>query len=172
MAQLVGCTQQIDEQYRVDAYESDALTKPPEGTVSRASSELDPGYLTGMRDGKPLARAPIRITHDVLERGRERYEIFCAPCHGIAGDGKGVVVEHGFTEPPSYHEPYLRAAPDGHLFEVITRGFGDMYSFAARIPVKDRWAIVSYIRALQLSQNFEVSRLSPGERARIEEANP
>jgi mono/diheme cytochrome c family protein len=109
------------------------------------------------------------LTADLLERGQERFNIFCRPCHGGLGNGDGVVVERGFPPPPSYHDPRLREAPLGHFFDVVTNGFGRMTSYAARIPPRDRWAIAAYVRALQLSQNAELDDVPPGERRRLEE---
>nr|WP_245245666.1 cytochrome c [Methylocaldum sp. RMAD-M] len=93
------------------------------------------------------------MTEAVLKRGRERYDIYCAPCHGRAGDGQGMIPERGLTRPPSYHNDRLRNAPDSHYYDVITKGFGVMFSYANRVAPEDRWAIAAYIRALQLSQH-------------------
>jgi hypothetical protein len=95
----------------------------------------------------------------LLERGRERFEIFCAPCHGRAGDGQGVIVQRGFPAPPSYHTEALRNAPDQHFLDVVENGYGIMYSYGARVPPADRWAILAYIRALQLAQHAIVAEL-------------
>jgi mono/diheme cytochrome c family protein len=96
-----------------------------------------------------------------LRRGRERYDIFCSPCHGLGGEGDGMVVQRGYRRPPSLHVDRLRQAPPGHLYDVIANGFGAMPDYAAQIPVRDRWAIASYMRALQLSQNATIADLSP-----------
>ena len=113
---------------------------------------------------------PLPITTALLARGRERFDIYCAPCHSQAGDGDGMVVERGFPAPPSYHTDRLRNAPDSHLYDVITRGYGVMYPYADRIAPDDRWAITAYIRALQLSQHAPVSMLSAAELQRLSEA--
>jgi mono/diheme cytochrome c family protein len=97
---------------------------------------------------------PIPITLEVLDRGKERYTIYCALCHDPLGTGRGKIVERGYTQPPSYHIDRLRAAPVGHFFDVITNGYGSMPDYKAQVPVRDRWAIVAYVRALQLSQHF------------------
>src|SRR5204863_7946483 len=102
-----------------------------------------------------------------LERGRQRFNISCAPCHGAAGYGDGMVVQRGYSRPPSYHTDRLRQAPAGHFFDVVTNGFGAMPSYAAQVPVRDRWAIVAYIRALQLSQNGTINDLPPDMRAKL-----
>ncbi len=106
---------------------------------------------------------PFPATKNLLMRGRERYDIYCSPCHGRLGDGKGMIVARGFPMPPSFHEERLRQIADGHYYDVITNGFGKMYSYAARIPSNDRWAITAYIRALQLSQNATAQDVAPQE---------
>jgi mono/diheme cytochrome c family protein len=126
-----------------DGTEAQAL---PDGTVAQGD----------------LARAeqaakPPEVTMDLLSRGRERYDAYCSPCHGLSGHGDGMVVQRGFPAPPSYHTDRLRAADRQHFFDVITNGYGVMYSYAARVEPRDRWAIVAYIRALQQSQATKVS---------------
>src|SRR5205814_4417591 len=101
------------------------------------------------------------VTPQLLRRGQQRYTIYCVPCHSALGDGDGPVVRRGFPRPPSYHEPQLREAPDRRLFDVITEGYGIMASYADRVPADDRWAIVAYIRALQLSQHARLEELAP-----------
>jgi mono/diheme cytochrome c family protein len=98
------------------------------------------------------------MTDALLARGSERFGIFCAPCHGVAGDGDGVIVAHGFPAPPSYHIDRLLAAPAQHFFDVMTSGYGVMFSYADRVDVQDRWAIAAYIRALQLSRRATVAQ--------------
>lgn len=115
----------------------------------------------------PLASNPLPSTMDMLKRGQERFNIFCSPCHSEAGDGDGMVVRRGFPSPPSYHTDKLRYAPDAHFFSVITNGYGAMYSYADRIGAPDRWAIVAYIRALQLSQNARLADVPEAERAQL-----
>ncbi len=136
------------------------------GTVARGKNMDDPLYFTG-RDANnklvteiPIARAmkerKVANFEDLIKRGKERFEIFCTPCHGQLGDGKGMIAQRGLAlrrPPASYQTDRLRKMPVGHFFDVMTNGFGVMYSFGSRIPVSDRWAIVSYIRALQRSQN-------------------
>jgi mono/diheme cytochrome c family protein len=106
----------------------------------------------------------------LLERGRERFNIYCAPCHGQSGDGAGMVVQRGFPAPPSYDTEALRAAPDSHFYDVITDGYGVMYPYADRIGPNDRWAIIAYIRALQLSQSAPRERLTPDDLKRLDMA--
>jgi mono/diheme cytochrome c family protein len=110
------------------------------------------------------------VTPALLERGRERYNIFCAPCHGATGEGNGMIVRRGFPPPPSYHIDRLRQAPDGHYFSVITNGFGRMYEYGTRVPPEDRWAITAYIRALQLSHNISPEELPDADRQQLMEA--
>jgi mono/diheme cytochrome c family protein len=107
------------------------------------------------------------LTVALLERGRERFNIYCAPCHGRAGVGDGMVVQRGMPRPPSLHDERLRAAPDQHVFDVITRGYGVMYSYAMRVQPPDRWAIVAYIRALQLSQHATLADVPTADRDRL-----
>ena len=113
---------------------------------------------------------PLPITMATLQRGRERFDIYCSPCHSKAGDGDGMVVRRGFPAPPSYHTDRLRNAPDAHFFSVITHGYGAMYSYADRIAPDDRWAIVAYIRALQLSQHGKIDDVPAQRRALLESA--
>jgi mono/diheme cytochrome c family protein len=110
---------------------------------------------------------PFAVTREVLDRGRERFNIFCAPCHGLGGDGDGMIVQRGFQMPPSYHLDRLRNAPAGHFFDVITNGFGAMYPYGYRVPARDRWAIVAYIRALQLSREATIDEVPPAERQKL-----
>jgi mono/diheme cytochrome c family protein len=110
---------------------------------------------------------PRPLTPAVLERGRERFNIYCAPCHSAVGDGDGMVARRGFPHPPSYHSERLRKAPDRHFYDVITRGYGIMYSYADRVAPEDRWAIVAYLRALQLSQNATLADVPDDERQRL-----
>lgn len=110
---------------------------------------------------------PFAVDRAVLERGQQRYRIYCIPCHGEAGDGRGMIVRRGFNPPPPYYSEELRQKPIGHFFDVMTRGYGTMYSYASRIPPRDRWAIASYIRVLQLSQYAEAAKLPEEDRSRL-----
>jgi len=140
----------------------------PAGTVARGHLETDDHLFTGKIDGKDADAFPFPITLDVLARGRERYNIYCTVCHGASGDGSGMIVQRGFTRPPSFHIDRLRSAAPGHFFDVMTNGWGAMFSYNDRVNVHDRWAIAAYIRALQLSQNAPVAQLSAEDRARLE----
>ena len=131
-----------------------SVRTPVENTVSRSSLDNDQLMVT-----KDSAMFPIPINDALLERGQERYRIFCSPCHGIQGDGNGMVSMRGMKHPPSYHDARLLAVPNGYIYDVITNGFGAMYGYSAQIPPRDRWAIVAYVRALQLSRNAKVADL-------------
>jgi len=132
------------------------------GTIARGQLRDDYYLYTGMIDGKPGDMMPFPATREVLERGRERFNIYCAPCHSRIGDGNGMIVQRGYRHPPSYHTPAMRQAPLGHFYDVMTNGFGAMPDYAAQVPVNDRWAIAAYIRVLQLSQNATQADLPPG----------
>ncbi len=122
------------------------------GTVARGDLREDTYFYTGMINGQPGNEMPFPATQEVLERGRERYNIYCAPCHSRTGDGNGMIVQRGYRRPPSYHTDRLRALPLGHFYDVIANGFGSMPDYAQQVMPHDRWAIAAYIRALQLSQ--------------------
>jgi mono/diheme cytochrome c family protein len=139
-----------------------------EGTVARGFLKADDVFYTGMQGGVPVEKIPMPLTAAVVARGRERFDIYCSPCHGVAGDGEGMIVQRGYKKPTSYHDPRLRNEKAGYFFDVMTRGFGQMPDYAAQVSPKDRWAIVAYIRALQLSQHGAVGDLSPEARGRLE----
>jgi mono/diheme cytochrome c family protein len=145
-----------------------ASRPPPPGSVAHAQGDL--AATSSGREGEAAvhdeavartAGVPTRPSRALLARGQERYDIFCLPCHSAVGDGEGPVVRRGFPAPPSYHQPRLVAAPDRHFYDVISHGYGVMFSYADRIAPADRWAIVAYIRALQLSQAAPVADLPP-----------
>lgn len=139
-------------------------------TVARGHLDEDEAFYTGKIGTNLVTTFPIPITREVLERGRERFEIYCSVCHGRTGEGNGMIMQRGFPAPPSYHIDRLRQAPVGHFFDVITQGYGIMYSYAERVEPADRWAIAAYIRALQLSHNMKLAELPPAERAQLEGA--
>jgi mono/diheme cytochrome c family protein len=133
-----------------------------DGTVARGQLHDDAAFYTGKGpDGKPLDAFPFPVTKEIVERGQERFNIYCAPCHGRLGYGDGMIVRRGFRRPPSYHMDRLRTVPNGYLYDVISKGFGAMSDYAAQIEPADRWAFVAYIRALQLSQNATVNDVPP-----------
>ncbi len=137
---------------------------PPAHTIARGDPASNDPIASGKKNGDLLTVLPVPLTRDLLERGRQRFDIFCATCHGEDGYGRGIVVRRGFPAPPSYQEPWLLKAPVGHFYEVITHGIGRMYPLADRIEPRDRWAIVAYIRALQWSQHATPADLPAGER--------
>jgi len=142
------------------------------GTVARGQLREDPHLNEGKIAGKPAETFPFPIDLKILERGRQRYNIYCSPCHDRLGNGDGMVVRRGFRRPPSYHIERLRQAPPGYFYDVITNGFGAMQDYAAQVPVRDRWAIVAYIRALQLSQNAHLSDVPETERQNLRSGEP
>jgi hypothetical protein len=156
-----------------EAFADRSSARPPVPfTVARGHLDEDDLLYRGEIDGRTADLFPFPITHGDLARGRERFDIHCSPCHGRTGEGDGIVVQRGFMAPPSYFTARLREAPAGHFFQVITDGHGAMASYADQIAVPDRWRIVAYIRALQLSRSLRVSDLSQEERRRLESAAP
>ena len=165
MLVLTSCGRNMFDQPRADAFESSqffadgsAMRPIPEGTVSRERGALQPSYLTGLGPTGFLAELPVELNTDLLLRGQERYDIYCAPCHNYNGNGAGMIVSRGFPQPVSFvSEQRLLDSPVGYFYNAITNGFGRMYSYASRIKPEDRWAIAGYIKALQLSQNAQVT---------------
>jgi mono/diheme cytochrome c family protein len=151
---------------RSDFYADQRSARPlVEGTVARGDLQADTYFYTGKVGNNPGDVMPFPVTKEVLERGRQRYDIYCAPCHSRLGDGNGIVPSRGFArKPPSYHIPRLQKAPVGYFFDVITNGFGIMPDYASQIPVRDRWDIVAYVRALQLSQNATMADVPAGQK--------
>jgi mono/diheme cytochrome c family protein len=176
MVVSAGCRQKMADQPRYDPYDkstffADMLSaRPlPAGTVSRNTVSKNEMMDLGMTNGKPADRFPFPVTMDVLNRGRQRYDIYCVPCHGYTGTGDGMAARRGFRRPPaSFHADELRNAPPGHFFDVITNGFGAMPSYAYQIDTRDRWAIIAYIRALQLSQWAAPNDVPPDEMQKLE----
>ena len=174
---LSGCENGMRNMY--DQAKHKPLAASPLWEDGRASRPLLPdtiihsaGTLAGTASGRESMTRdepaePRTYTRAALERGRERFGIYCAPCHGPAGDGNGYITERGFPHPPTYHSDRLRQAPDRYLFEVITRGYGAMYPYADRVTAADRWSIVAYIRALQRSQHARISDVPESERQRL-----
>ena len=130
-----------------------------EGTVARGELNLDEHFFQGKVNGQLATALPVTVDRALLERGRERYDIFCSPCHDKTGSGNGMIVKRGLKQPPNFHQQRLRDIQVGHFFDVMTNGYGVMYSYASRVPVQDRWAIAAYIKLLQRSQNLELDQL-------------
>ncbi|KAA3611349.1 MAG: cytochrome c [Calditrichaeota bacterium] len=157
----------MDDQQRYDPQEeseffADGLTMRPlvEGTVARGELNEDDAYYRGRdENGNYLKTIPMEVTHGLMARGQERYDIFCAPCHSRSGDGKGIVPKRGFLPPPSFFQENVLAFDDGYIYEVINNGVRNMPAYRKQIPVNDRWAIVAYVRALQRTQTATVEDL-------------
>lgn len=149
-----------------DFYADHRSARPSvEGTVARGQLNVDAYFYTGKIGNNPGEEMPFPVTKEVLERGRERYDIYCAPCHSRTGDGNGVIPSRGFPrKPPSYHIARLQKAPVGYFFDVMSNGFGIMPDYASQITPQDRWNIVAYIRALQLSQNATTADVPDGQK--------
>jgi len=159
---LAACEQNMEVQPKYGEYSpaplfrDSVLRNPPAGAVARDDLARDAEIRT-----KPALSA------ELFERGHRRFDIFCSPCHGANGDGNGIIVQRGMPNPTSYHAERLRMADDQHFFDVITNGYGAMYSYASRVPPRDRWAIVAYIRALQLSRHASIDDVPPNERDKL-----
>jgi mono/diheme cytochrome c family protein len=151
---------------RSDFYSDQRSARPPvEGTIARGQLHEDAYFYTGKIGNNPGDVMPFPVTKEVLDRGRERFNIFCAPCHSRLGDGNGFVPSRGFArKPPSLHIVRLQKAPVGYFYDVITEGFGIMPDYASQIPPQDRWNIVAYVRALQLSQNATLADVPAGQK--------
>lgn len=167
---LTACGRNMFDQAKVEPFEASTyfddgagMQVPPPNAISRERGGLDPSFLSGQGAQGMLTELPIELTLEVLQRGQERFDIYCSPCHNYDGDGRGAVVRRGFPQPPSFiHEPRLLAAPVGYFYNAITNGFGRMFSYASRIAPEDRWAISAYVKALQLSQNADPSDIPEG----------
>ncbi len=176
---LVACGENMRREARIRVYEpssfyADARSEREviSGTVALGMLESDTLLYTGKANGQDATEFPFPIARATLERGHERYDIYCAPCHGLVGDGAGMIVQRGLSPPPSFHQQRLRDAPVGHFFDVITNGYGRMYGYAARVAPEDRWAIIAYIRALQLSQNATIDDVPPEQRQQVAGGEP
>ena len=171
----VGCRQDMHDQpkyipLRPSTFFDDGRSaRPlPAGTVARGHLDADTAFYTGKNaDGKYVDAFPFPITKEVLQRGQDRFNIYCTPCHDRLGTGNGMVVRRGFRHPPSYHIDRLRNAPNGYIFDVITNGFGAMQDYSAQVSPADRWAIVAYERALQLSENATLNDVPPEARTQL-----
>jgi len=141
-------------------------------TVARGHLNEDALLMTGKQGQDDATVFPFPVTDQVMARGRERVDIYCSPCHGRTGNGDGMVVRRGYRKPTSFHDDRLRAQADGYFFDVMTNGFGAMPDYAAQVPVRDRWAIVAYIRALQLSQHATLADVPPAVRPQLQVVSP
>jgi len=176
---FAACQQKMADQPRYEPlqksefFDDQRASRPlVEGTVARGHLDADEQLYSGKIGGEPVKAFPFPIDQQVLRRGQERFDIFCSPCHDRVGTGQGMIVRRGYRPPPSLHIERLRAAPPGHFFDVISHGFGAMPDYAAQISARDRWAIVAYIRALQLSQNAAIGDLPEPERRALLENKP
>jgi hypothetical protein len=160
LAQPVGLTRGAANQAAPQAAPQATAGSQPDAS---GPLSFDPDFVTEF---------PMQVTRQTLQRGQQRYQMFCTPCHGYTGDANGMIVQRGLSRPPSFHIARLRQAPVGHYFDVITNGFGAMYSYSSRIPVGDRWAIIAYVRALQLSQGATIQDVPENERGKIRQISP
>lgn len=194
MALASSCRYDMQDQPKYLAFRgseifADSLSSRPlvEGTIARGYLREDAELYTGKYPAGHTAPStvktpgdsgaavnttevnefPFPITRQILDRGEERFNIYCSPCHGMAGDGHGMIVQRGFRQPPSYHDARLIKAPLGHFYDVITNGFGAMPDYSMQVPPHERWAIIAYIRALQLSQMGTVAEVPPAEMAKL-----
>ena len=172
---LTSCRQKMAVQPRYDPLEpsdffADHMASRPRiaGTVARGEIAVTGPAATGKIGTADVDGYPFAVTDAVMNRGQERFNIYCSPCHGRLGDGNGMIPSRGYRRPPSFHTDALRNARTGHFFDVMTNGFGAMPSYAPQVSVQDRWAIVAYIRALQLAHNATVNDLTPEERGKLQ----
>jgi hypothetical protein len=188
---LAGCRQDMHNQPKYIPLRSSDFFKdgrsarlPVDHTVSRGSLVEntqfykggnvweDEYFLTGKINGQPGDKFPLPVSKEMLERGHERYTIYCTPCHSRTGDGDGMIVNRGLKRPPSFHEERLKKEPIGYFYDVMTKGFGAMLNYSAQIKPEDRWAIAAYIRALQLSQDAKLSDVPENQRNNIKDPTP
>jgi mono/diheme cytochrome c family protein len=174
-----GCRQDMHDQPKYQPLEAssffaDGRASRPRvpGTVARGRRDDDALLVSGKQDGKLSEVFPAPVTKAVLDRGHQRFDVYCSPCHDRAGTGRGMIVMRGYKQPTSFHDERLRTMPPGYFFDVITNGFGIMPSYAAQIPVDDRWAIAAYIRALQLSQHATLADVPEAERQALLTGKP
>ena len=180
LALFSACRQDMYDQPRYDPLEPSQIfadrtsaRHPPKGTVPRGDPRADRAFWSGVDQAGAFVTEPVTsVSREQLERGRERYGVYCTPCHGFTGDGNGMIVQRGFKRPASFHTDRLRAQPIGYFVDVMTNGFGVMPSYADRTPASDRWAIAMYIGALQLSQSASVADLPPEDAAQVTAAHP
>jgi mono/diheme cytochrome c family protein len=176
-AVAAGCRQDMHNAPRIEAYEANAFfadgrgsRTPPTGTVARGWQRQDEALYSGRVNGDLVSEFPFPVSASDMARGRERYNIYCSPCHGVLGDGQGMVVQRGLRRAASYHQDRLRDEKVGYFFDVITNGFGAMQGYAEQVPARDRWLIVAYVRALQLSQHATMAEVPSAEQPALQNA--
>ena len=169
-----GCRQDMHNQpkaipLRESTFFKDTSSARPlvEGTVARGTLKDDEAFFTGKNGAAEVDALPFALTAEVIDRGEQRFNIYCTPCHGLAGNADGMIVRRGYRQPPSYHTDRLRSAPIGHFYDVMTNGFGAMPDYRAQIAPRDRWAIAAYVRALQLSQHAPAAEFPQEERQKL-----
>jgi mono/diheme cytochrome c family protein len=169
-----GCRQDMHDQpkyrgLRASTFFADGSSARPliEGTDARGTLQEDEGFFTGRINTVDVKELPFPIDAQVLDRGQERFNIYCTPCHDRTGSGNGMVVQRGYRRPPSFHIDRLRQADPGHFFDVMTNGFGAMPDYRVQISPRDRWAIVAYIRVLQLSQHAAAADVPGGDPTKV-----
>ena len=174
---FAGCRQDMHDTPRYEAYEASpffadgrASRSAPAGTVARGWLKADDALYTGKVNGQFVDEFPFPIGQDEMARGQARFNIYCTPCHGRVGDGQGMVVQRGLRQAASYHQDRLRQEKLGYLYDVVTNGFGAMQGYAEQVPVRDRWLIVAYVRALQLSQHASVNDVPADRRSQLDAA--
>jgi mono/diheme cytochrome c family protein len=170
----VGCREEMRNDSRLtplqeDSFFSDRSSSRPllPDTVPHGEADNNDFFYRGEVNGKLVRGFPSAISKEQLDRGRDRFNIYCSVCHGPTGEGDGMIVQRGFPQPPSFHDQRLRDAPEGHFFYVISHGYGAMYPYADRLTPEDRWAVIAYIRALQLSRNSTTKDVPPDQKARL-----
>jgi len=179
LASASGCRQDMHNQpkyrpLRATAFFADGASARPlvEGTVARGTLNQDEAFFTGKVGNATVKELPFAVDAAVLDRGQERFNIYCAPCHDATGSGKGMVVQRGYRQPPSFHEDRLRNADAGYFFDTMTNGFGAMPDYRMQLSARDRWSVVAYIRALQLSQHAAAADVPGGDPAKAQPAAP
>jgi mono/diheme cytochrome c family protein len=176
---VAGCRQDMHDAPRYETFEASegmpdgrASRNLPAGTVARGQLREDEHFYTGKVNGVFATEFPFEITAADMQRGQERYTIYCTPCHGQLGDGRGMVVQRGLRQAASYHQDRLRNESSGYLYDVIANGFGAMQGYAEQVPPRDRWLIAAYVRALQLSQNAKIDDVPEADRGRLDAPPP
>ena len=178
LSALPGCRQDMHDQpkfrgYRISHFfdDSRSVREPIDGTVARGHLDDNEAFFTGADGRDVLAKIPVELNRDTLARGRERFDIYCTPCHDRTGGGNGIVVQRGYKHPQSFHSDRLRQMPAGYYFQAMTNGFGVMPSYAAQVSPRDRWLIAAYVKTLQLSQHATLADVPDAERPGLEQKN-